>query len=306
LSDRPDYVPASLDSLTWNGKLWGLPFRIDAHAILFNKTLFREAGLDPAHPPETWPAFIEAARKLTRTRADGHKEYGFAITGGGEVGNTLYRSLPFIWMSGGDLLSADMKTAVVNQRPAVLGLTFYTDMFLTHKVAQPSALADDGLAIRRLFIAGSVAMYQSGPFDVGPIRQENPGLDLGVMMIPHPEGRDTAVVLGGWSFIVPKDSTHPKEAKQLVEFLTESRNMGVFTDTFPARMSSMALPRYADPILENFKRMLPHARKVPQHKHWLQIVQVYFEYLQRVLLRELTPQAAMDAAATEIQTLLDR
>jgi ABC-type glycerol-3-phosphate transport system substrate-binding protein len=80
--------------------------------------------------------------------------------------------------------------------------------------------------------------------------------------------------------------------------------MGFFTDTFPARTSAMSLPRFADPLLGNFKRMLPYGRKVPPRRNWLQIVQVYFDHLQRILLKDATPQAAMDDAARQIDTLL--
>jgi multiple sugar transport system substrate-binding protein len=305
LHDRDDYVPAALDFLTWNGTLWGAPFRIETHAILYNRQMFRDAGLDPDQPPQTWPQLIDAATRLTRTRADGRHQYGFGITGGGEVGNTLFRSLPFIWMNGGDILSQDTTTAVLNQPPAVEALAFYTDMFTRLGASPPSTLQDDGLGLRRLFIAGSVAMYQSGPFDIGPIRQENPDLDLGVMMIPHPEGRETAAVLGGWSFIVPKDARHPDEALRFIEFLTTAENMGYFTDTFPARTSALDLPRFSDPILDPFKKMLPYGRRIPSHRNWLQIVQVYFEHVQRVLLKQVTPQQAMDDAARDIQALLE-
>jgi multiple sugar transport system substrate-binding protein len=112
-------------------------------------------------------------------------------------------------------------------------------------------------------------------------------------------------VLGGWSFIVPKDARNPKEAMRFIEFLTTAENMGYFTDTFPARTSALDLPRFADPILEHFKRMLPYGRKIPAHRNWLQIVQVYFEHVQRVLLEQVTPQQAMDDAAMDIQALLE-
>ena len=228
VKERADFLPASLDYLTWDAKLWGVPFRVDTHAILYNKGMFRAAGLDPEHPPETWPAFVDAAKRLTRKLPNGRMQYGFAITGGGEVGNTLFRSLPFIWMNGGDIISEDLKTATVNRPAAVEAVQFYTDMFTKLGVSPSSTLQDDGLADRRLFIADSVAMYQSGPFDVKPIRDEAPNLDLGVMMIPHPEGRDTAVALGGWSFIVPKDSKHAASA--VLFGLSHAYDMwGIFT-----------------------------------------------------------------------------
>ena len=101
------------------------------------------------------------------------------------------------------------------------------------------------------------------------------------MMIPHPDGKETAAILGGWSFIIPKDAKNPEETKKFVQFLAESANMGFFTDTMPARKSAMDLPRFKDPILDVFKKMLPYGRTLPQHKNWIQITQKYFDGVQR-------------------------
>jgi multiple sugar transport system substrate-binding protein len=306
ITEREDYVPAALEYDTWDGKLWGIPYRIETHAVIYNKAAFTAAGLDPEKPPQTWPELIDAAKKLTGKNAEGQDQYGFAITGGGEVGNTLFRSLPFIWMNGGAIINDDMTEAVVNEPAAVEAVKFYTDMFTELGVSPPSTLQNDGTANRRLFIAGTVAMYQSGQFDLPSIKKENPNIDIGVMPIPHPEGKETAAILGGWSFIIPKDAPNAEEAKKFLAFLVESENMGFFTDTFPARISAMEMPRFQDPLLDAYKQMLPHGRRVPPHKNWVQIVQAYFDNIQRVLLEEATVQEAMDDAAEEIQGLLEQ
>ena len=77
-----------------------------------------------AYTEERWDDLIAAGKALTK---DGR--FGFAITGGGEVGNTIFRSLPFIWMNGGGIVSDDLKTATLNQPAAVEAVTFYTDFF---------------------------------------------------------------------------------------------------------------------------------------------------------------------------------
>ncbi len=161
-------MPAALDYVTWDGKLWAIPYRIETHAVIFNKGDFTAAGLDPAKPPQTWDELVDAATKLTK---DGKS--GFAITGGGEVGNTVFRSLPFIWMNGGSIISDDMTKATVNEPAAVEAVTFYTDFF-KKGLSPASTLENDGTANRRLFIADAVSMYQSGQFDVASIRKENP------------------------------------------------------------------------------------------------------------------------------------
>jgi len=289
--------------VTWNGKVWAIPYRIETHAVIYNKGAFKAAGLDPDKPPQTWSDLVAAAKKLTGKTADGKDQYGFAITGGGEFGNTIFRTLPFIWMNGGSIISDDMKKATVNQPAAVEAVKFYTD-FLANKLSPPSTLQNDGIANRQLFIAGTVAMYQSGQFDIDSIRKGNPNIDIGVAMIPHPDGKETAAIVGGWSFVIPKDAKNPDETKKFIRFLAEPDNMGFFTDTFPARKSAMKLPRFQDPILANFKAMLPYGRKMPPAKNWQQITQAYFDGLQSIMLGDASPQEAMDAAAEQIAPLL--
>jgi multiple sugar transport system substrate-binding protein len=299
IEEKEDYTPAALDYVTWDGKLWAIPYRIETHAIIFNKDLWTAAGLDPEAPPETWDQLVAAAKTLTESGVS-----GFAITGGGEVGNTIFRSLPFIWMNGGGIVSEDLTTAVVNSPEAVEAVTFYTD-FYKNGYSPASTLENDGLANRRLFIANQVATYQSGQFDVPAIRQENPTIDIGAFPIPHPEGKETAAILGGWSYVVPRDARNPEEAKLFLQFLNTSENQAFFTDTFPARVSSMSAERFNDPILASFKAMLPYGRPVPIHKAWVQITQAYFDGIQRILLEDQTVQESMDQANEEIQALLD-
>ena len=44
--------------------------------LYYNKEMFREAGLDPEHPPRTWDELIDYADRLTVRRAD--------VVGGGK------------------------------------------------------------------------------------------------------------------------------------------------------------------------------------------------------------------------------
>ncbi|MBI4922595.1 MAG: ABC transporter substrate-binding protein [Devosia nanyangense] len=300
IQDANDYTKAALDYVSWGGKLWAIPYRIETHAIIYNKGLWKAAGLDPEKVPQTWAELVDDAAKIAASGVS-----GFAITGGGEVGNTIFRSLPFIWMNGGGIVSDDVKTAIVNQPAAVEAVKFYTD-FYKNGQSPASTLQNDGAANRKLFIAQQVAAYQSGQFDVPSILKEAPSTEIGVFAIPHPEGKNTAAILGGWSYVIPKDAKNPGDAKTFLQFLSTSENQAFFTDTFPARISSMDADRFKDPILSVFKSMLPYGRPVPIHKNWVQITQAYFDGIQRILTGDQDVQAAMDQANEEIQALLDQ
>lgn len=299
IDNKDDYNKAAINYDTYDGKLYGWPYRVECIGVIFNVGDFKAAGLDPSKPPQTWDDWMADAKALTR---DG--KFGFAITGGGEVGNTVTRALPLIWMNGGDIISADGKTATVNSPEAVAAIKFYTD-FYTNKYSPDSTLQNDGVANRQLFIADKVAMYQSGQFDIAPIKQGAPNIEIGAFPMPHPDGKQTSAIISGWSYVIPKDAKNPDDAKKFLKFLNTTENQGYFTDTFPARTSSMALPRFQDPLLKPFGEALAYGRPAPNTPHWVEISQALFNGIQRILTGQQGVQASMDQANQEIQALLD-
>lgn len=75
-----DIFPGLRDAMTFDGKLYGIPFRHASSCFHYNERLLSEKGLEP---PQSIEALIEAARQLTETRDDGSKVYGFLINGQG-------------------------------------------------------------------------------------------------------------------------------------------------------------------------------------------------------------------------------
>ena len=303
-----DVLPASLDTATFNGELYGLPFQAEAHALIYNRGAYKEAGLDPDKPPQTWTEFLDYAKALTRTNSAGQKVYGYGVSGGGadQPGNALFRSLPFMWMNGGGILGPDNKEVTINSPESVEAVKFYVDLFTTLKVSPPSTLENDSNALRRLFQVGNVAMIPGATSDIERIREAAPEIELGVAPLPHPDGKETAVILGGWNFIIPKDAPNKEAAIKLAAFMANAGRQAAYTTTFPAAMSGLQAQRFNDPLMDAHKTMLQHARPQPAIPQWGQIGQIYYNYLQEALLEDSTTQEAMDAAAEEIKSVLSQ
>lgn len=57
------HVP-NVSETRWDGKTWLYPLYRFIYPVVYNETLFKQAGLNPAKPPTTWAQFLAACKKL--------------------------------------------------------------------------------------------------------------------------------------------------------------------------------------------------------------------------------------------------
>lgn len=96
---RPELMKVFSDA---DGKVYGLPAENYSLGLLYNRTLFTQAGLDPNSPPKTWEEVRAAAKKIAAlgNGTVGYGDYSKANTGGWHFTAELY-SL------GGDVATKD-------------------------------------------------------------------------------------------------------------------------------------------------------------------------------------------------------
>ena len=303
---KEDFWPANWASAIYNGKVYGIPYRAESHGFIYNKKHYGAVGLDPSRGPANWKELVANAQKLTRT-ADGKKIFGYAICGGGEIGNMIFNMVPAIWANGGDVLSADYKKVTINEPAAVEAVQFYTDMYVKHHVSPDTTLQNGGNQNRDLFIQEVVSQFQSGSYVIPVARKANANMntDMGFAMIPPPEGKKPAAVLGGWNFMVPQKTASPAAAWKLVEWLAQPDNMAYLTDTFPATATAMKNAKFSNPDFKPFIDMLPYTHISPPLKGWIQMQAAIFKEVQNILLGQKQVKPAMDDAAAAMTKLLD-
>lgn len=91
---KAEFNPAFFSLMEDEEHIYGVPQSKTALVLVYNKTLFEEAGIE--EPPTTWDELYECAKKLTLTKEDGTKQYGFAYPGT-NAGNIWFRIVPAIW-----------------------------------------------------------------------------------------------------------------------------------------------------------------------------------------------------------------
>ena len=104
-----DIPKASLDSVTFDGKIMAMPWVPGPIIMFYNRNLMKEAGLDPAKPPQTWPELMEQAKKIAALPArDGAPVYGVALRTQRNP-NSAQWTIPIIYGMGGDVVDAQGK-----------------------------------------------------------------------------------------------------------------------------------------------------------------------------------------------------
>jgi multiple sugar transport system substrate-binding protein len=154
-----DFIPGARDAATFEGKVLGVPALIDNLAIVYNKTLFDEAGLEYPNADWTWDDFRAAAKALTDPA---EKQFGFSYPMDASE-DSVWHYDPLLWQNGGSILTEDNTQAAFNSPEGVEALQVLTWMAVDDK----SVFLDlQNSPYTGLFNSGKIAMLDDRP--VGP------------------------------------------------------------------------------------------------------------------------------------------
>ena len=73
-----NYFPREQNDTTYQGKPWAVPHGPVVGLLYLNRSLFKDAGLDPDEPPTTWDATVTAVQRLTKRAGGATTQVGWA------------------------------------------------------------------------------------------------------------------------------------------------------------------------------------------------------------------------------------
>ncbi|SFB20652.1 MULTISPECIES: ABC transporter substrate-binding protein [unclassified Bacillus (in: firmicutes)] len=215
-SFEKQFYPHLWDTVVYKNKTYAVPFNTDTRLLFYNKKAFKEAGLDPNKPPQTWDELEEYAKKLDVKSGNKYERIGFYPLWG-NIGAAS-------WMTSADEGKGfiDNNKLNINTPKKVEALEWVMGWQerLGENTVQ-SFKSEFGSEQANPFIAEKVAMW----VDVGTfytqIRDYGKGMEFGVAPIPsYKEGSGHFADGGGFVAEVPKGAKHPKEAMEFIKYLT--------------------------------------------------------------------------------------
>jgi len=287
------------ESARWKGQVYGLPWVQGSRVLFYNRELFRQAGLDPGRPPETWDELLDAARRIEALGDDIH---GFGLNLGERY--VLYKKfMAFAWGNGGRIV--DDEGNVAFDSDAVLeALEFYL------KLADYS-LKEKQEVLDHDFKTGKLGMQISGAWNLGNYAVEAPGLDYGVALVPKPaRDRGThASFAGAEMLVVFEGSKQQALALELARFLQaypQAKAVSLAAKSvYPASKEVFADTTFTgDPRVRVFIEQSLTSHAAPAHPGWIEMEDIINNAIEETLYGRRAPRWCLDTAAAELRTVV--
>ena len=254
--DPQDYSDGVMSGMTYDSHVYGAPIIYYTTLLYRNKDLFKAAGLNPDTCPADWQEWEADILKLTiDSNHDGTPEqYGF------DWGDHAAVSMwpPIVWGGGGDFISADGKTSMLDDPKTVAAITEWADL-IRDKHILPLGLS--GVEADNLFQAGKAAMEISGPWVSTGFHDA--GVNFDICQIPAgPVGRFTQ---GSGVYLTVNSAVKSREAAyQFMRFwqsdwaqVNWSSHTG-YPPTRPALADNSEIK--TNPYVQAFADSAPYAR----------------------------------------------
>ena len=296
-----DFWPAARAVNKVDAKVIGLPALIDNLALVYNKKLFRQAGVAFPTARWTWADMERAAKKLTNRSK---KQFGWAYVNDGSE-DTVWRFWALLWQAGGDILTPDGKHAAFDSPAGVKALTFLQQMAVKDK----SVYLDSGNGnYAPLFNSGHIAMLYTGPWDLGNF----PNVDYGVQILPRDLNHQTIAAPDNW-VLFDNGAQRANAAWSFMKWFLSTREhmkIALATGQLPIRRSELRLPQYKQFVTKykgvgTFVVNLANGRKSrPSIATYPRISDAVGQAVQSVLLGRAQPKAALAVAAQKADAIL--
>ena len=263
-SERFEFLGSPITSLTYEGKIYGVPWFTDAGMLYYRKDLLEEGGF--SEPPKTWEELKEVAARVKR---DSGVRFGFVFQGAQDE-DGVCNGLEYIWTYGGEVLEPGEPLGVIIDSPeSVAGLATHRSM-VEDRVAPEAVIAFARADSRKTFLDGDAVflrdwayMYAlAGNPEASEIEQER----VGVAPLPaYGAWGQTAGALGGKNMLINAASDRQDQAWEFVRFMTspESQRFLAVKAALPPTRNALYEEVTSVPVIKLGSEALLNSRPRP-------------------------------------------
>lgn len=221
LDNKADLQQGHIEAGTVDGAEYTLPFITDVSVMVWNKTLYKEAGLDPEQGPKSIAEFTEQAKKVAALNKDGVAGSYLAGQSGGAL---VFDLFPSVWADGESVMNKDGSEATLDNDSMKGVLDAYKELANTTNGLGAGSKEETGATWTAPFANGKIGVMPypntstTALFDA----EKDGGFEVGVAPIPGTKAGKTSTFLGGDAMGISKDSKHVAQAWNFLYWLMQS------------------------------------------------------------------------------------
>lgn len=214
--DLGDIIAPVRESVSYQGKVYALPFYAESVMTLYRKDLFSKAGITMPEAP-TWDQIRDFATKTTDKSTD---TYGICLRGKPGWGENMTIVTTMVTGFGGQWFDMSWKPALTT--PAWHNAISYYSTLLKQS-GPPGASANGFNENLSLFATGHCAIWVDATSAAGTVfdpKQSSVADKVGFAALPTGSFKGGPTWLWSWNLAIPASSTHAEAASTFIQWAT--------------------------------------------------------------------------------------
>jgi multiple sugar transport system substrate-binding protein len=279
-ADWKMYPDAVKQGVTYNGKIYGLPYGLDTRFLYYRKDVFQKAGLDPNWQPKNVQDILDVATQIQAKVPD---VIPYVIYAGkaGDSGTAGHGFVPLVWAYGGEV--QDKSGKWIGDSQALRKATAYYQQAYTQAKLVPSEVLTSPkpwTAMREKEGNGSLAiLFEGGWVYGGWAGKDAAGTkqNVGYVLFPTESGGPSFTVGGpGTTWMITSQSKNKDLAWEFIKTWNSKDTVARLNieDPHPvARTDSAEVPEFkANQFLVDSTKSLEKAKFTPVDAAWGKVV----------------------------------
>ena len=308
-SQRREFLPGSVEAITYEGKTFGMPWFTDTGLLYYRKDLLRQSGFDG--PPKTWVELKEMSRQVRKVSGT---RFGFVFQGARYEGGVC-DGMEFIWTHGGEVLDPQDSTRVLVDSPeAIAGLTTERSM-ITDGISPEAVTVYKEDESAGAFLNGDAVFLRNWPYVYALVgTSDYPKLkpdQVGVSELPSADGKPGNGTVGDQPLYIGSKATDPDAAWKFIQFLTDPEQQklrAVEGSYLPTRTALYDDPEIQEkvPVVPLAKEALQHTRPRPVSPYYSDMSLEMAEQFNASLKGDIPPEEAARTLKEQLESFIQQ
>jgi multiple sugar transport system substrate-binding protein len=287
---KDEYIPATLQTVSYDGKYWGSPRTSDAAFLYYRTDKIKSE-------PKSWQDVYKQA-----AANDGIVYQGAAYEG------LTCDFLEIAFAAGGKVLSDDGKTAEFDSPENVKALKFMVDGIKDGAAPKAVTTYMEEQA-RMTFEAGRATFQRNWPYAYATAKKNKNAPDFEVAAFPPFEGGGKAGILGGHNDVISVYGKNPGGSLKVLDFLSSEEEAVTLASEFslsPAIASAYDDPKVkkAVPFAAELKQAISQAKSRPVSPVYPQISAAIYKNVNEALSGSVSPEEALKKGQSQMEQAL--